>query len=190
MDLEADRADAQPDGLCRAEEPGGFAVTAGLAGQSGEALEDVGNEQVCLDSGGARERVVGVALGLVPTSPVAIATRARSSAPPPSTSRSLVETASSAQPRAAARSPSASAASAFQMRCAARALPVTTLGPAGRPARISCAAASIPGGQGRVSQRHVPEYREHPAKLRGRPQAASAAARAAAASPWYASARL
>ena len=65
-DLEPHRADALPDGLCGAEEAGGFAVTAGLAGQSGEALEDVGNEQVCLDFGGQRERVVGVALGLVP----------------------------------------------------------------------------------------------------------------------------
>ena len=50
---------------CRAEEPGGFAVTAGLAGQSGEAFEDVGDEQVRLDFGGTRERVVGVALSLL-----------------------------------------------------------------------------------------------------------------------------
>ena len=44
--------------VCRAEEPRGFAVTAGLAGQSGEAFEDVGDEQVRLDFGGTRERVV------------------------------------------------------------------------------------------------------------------------------------
>ena len=49
LDLEADRADALPDAVCRAEEPGGFAVTAGVAGQSGEALQDVGNAQVRLD---------------------------------------------------------------------------------------------------------------------------------------------
>jgi hypothetical protein len=35
----------------RAEEPGGFAVTAGLAGQSAEALQDVGDEQVRLCPG-------------------------------------------------------------------------------------------------------------------------------------------
>ena len=54
-----------PDGLCRAEKAGGFAVTAGIADQRAEALEDVGNGQVRLEFGGARERVVGVALGLV-----------------------------------------------------------------------------------------------------------------------------
>ena len=41
IDLEADLADALPDGVCRAEEAGGFAVTVVLAGQSGEAFEDV-----------------------------------------------------------------------------------------------------------------------------------------------------
>ena len=51
--------------MCCAEEPGGFAVTAGLAGQHGEALEDVGDEQVSLDFAGTCERVVGVAFGLV-----------------------------------------------------------------------------------------------------------------------------
>ena len=50
--------------VCRAEEAGGFAVTAGLAGQRGEALQDVGDAQVRLHVGGARERVVGVAFGL------------------------------------------------------------------------------------------------------------------------------
>ena len=64
LDLEADGAHALPDGMCRAEEPGGFAVTAGIAGQSAEALQDVGNAQIRLDAGGDRERVVGVAFGL------------------------------------------------------------------------------------------------------------------------------
>ena len=65
IDLEPDRAHALPDGRCRAEEPGRFAVTAGVAGQSGEAFQDVGDAQVRLDVGGTRERVVGVAFGLV-----------------------------------------------------------------------------------------------------------------------------
>ena len=49
----------------RIEKPGGFAVTAGLTGQSGEALEDVGSAQICLHAGGDRKSVVGVALGLL-----------------------------------------------------------------------------------------------------------------------------
>jgi hypothetical protein len=36
--LEPDRAPALPDGLCPAEEAGGFAVTAGIAGESGETV--------------------------------------------------------------------------------------------------------------------------------------------------------
>ena len=62
--------------MCRAEEAGRFAVTVGIAGQSREAFQDVGDEQVRLDFGGARERLVGVTLGLS-GSPCAIATRAR-----------------------------------------------------------------------------------------------------------------
>jgi hypothetical protein len=40
-------------------------VTTGITGQSAEALQDVGNDQVRLDFGGTRERVVGVAFGLI-----------------------------------------------------------------------------------------------------------------------------
>jgi hypothetical protein len=47
-----------PNTLCRAEEPGRFAVTAGIAGQSGDAFEDVRDERVRLDFGAAREGVV------------------------------------------------------------------------------------------------------------------------------------
>ncbi|MGO8940181.1 MAG: hypothetical protein ACLQLO_24700 [Mycobacterium sp.] len=54
-----------PNAVCRAEEAGRFAVTAVLAGRRGETFEDVGNEQVRLDLGGTRERLVGVALGLL-----------------------------------------------------------------------------------------------------------------------------
>ena len=39
-------------------------MTAGLAGQIGEDLEDVGNTDVRLDCGSTRQRLVGVALGL------------------------------------------------------------------------------------------------------------------------------
>jgi hypothetical protein len=63
--LEPHRAHTLPDARCRTEEPGGFAVTVVLAGQSGEAFEDVRDEQVRLDFGGTRERVLGVALGLL-----------------------------------------------------------------------------------------------------------------------------
>ena len=115
-----------PDGLCRAEEAGGFAVTAVLAGQSGEAFEDVRDEQVRLDFGGTRERVVGVALGLS-GSPGAIATRARAVSAHISHQPVVVDAASSAQRRAAARSPSASAASAFQMRPNTAVLPLTII---------------------------------------------------------------
>jgi hypothetical protein len=51
--------------MCRAQEAGGFAVTVVLADQSGEAFQDVRDEQVRLDSGAARQRVLGVALGLL-----------------------------------------------------------------------------------------------------------------------------
>ena len=40
-------------------------MTVVLAGQSSEAFEEVGDEQVCLDSGGARQRILGVAFSLV-----------------------------------------------------------------------------------------------------------------------------
>ncbi len=53
IDLEPRGADALPDSLCCAKEAGGFAVTAVLAGQNGEALEGVGDEQVSLNFGGA-----------------------------------------------------------------------------------------------------------------------------------------
>ncbi len=61
--LEPDCANAEPDGSCRAEEPGGFAVTAGITGLCGEALQGVGTAQVSLNFGGAPERVMGVAFG-------------------------------------------------------------------------------------------------------------------------------
>ena len=40
-------------------------MTAGLAGQSAEALQDVGDEWVRLNVSGTRERVVGVAFSLI-----------------------------------------------------------------------------------------------------------------------------
>jgi hypothetical protein len=53
-----------PDGVCRAEESGRFPMTVSLNGQIGEALEGVGNARICVNVGGDRERVVGVAFGL------------------------------------------------------------------------------------------------------------------------------
>ncbi len=50
--------------VCGTEEPGGVAVMAGVPGHSGEALEDVGDEQIRLEIGTLRERIVGVALAL------------------------------------------------------------------------------------------------------------------------------
>ena len=57
----------------------------------------------------------------------------------------------------------------------------------GRLARV-LRRRSIAGGQGRVRQRQVGDARGEPAKLGGGLEAASAAARAAPVSPWYASA--
>jgi hypothetical protein len=62
IDLEADCAVAQPDGLCCAEEAGGFAVTAGLAAQSAQAFQDVGDKQVRLDLGTFRKAAEDVEL--------------------------------------------------------------------------------------------------------------------------------
>ena len=47
------------------EEPRRFAMTAGLAGQSAEAFQVVGDIQVRGQPDGGRERVVGVAFGLL-----------------------------------------------------------------------------------------------------------------------------
>ena len=56
VDLEADLAGALPDGGCGAEEPGRFGVTAGIAGKTGYALQDVGNTLVRLDAGCTLQR--------------------------------------------------------------------------------------------------------------------------------------
>jgi hypothetical protein len=66
VDLEADRASALANAVCRAEKPGHLPMPAGLAGRSGEALQGVGNAQVRLNFGGTCEHVVGVAFGLLP----------------------------------------------------------------------------------------------------------------------------
>ena len=49
--------------MCRAEQPRGVAVTTGIAGQCGKALQGVGNPYIRLHAGGVRERLVGVAFG-------------------------------------------------------------------------------------------------------------------------------
>jgi hypothetical protein len=47
--------------MCRAEEAGGFAVTAGVFGETREAFEDVGEIHVRPGVGCAGEGIVGVA---------------------------------------------------------------------------------------------------------------------------------
>ena len=90
----------------------GFALTA-ASGQSGEALKDVREEPLRLDPARV-ERVLGIALGLFRlTLPRSERERARS-ARTASNKPFIADTASSAQRRAAARSPPASAASAPQ----------------------------------------------------------------------------
>jgi hypothetical protein len=43
---EAEQANALPDGLCGAEEPGGFVLIAGVVGEPGQAFEHVGDSHV------------------------------------------------------------------------------------------------------------------------------------------------
>ena len=73
---------------CRTEEPRRFAVTAGFAGQNGEALQGVGDTQIRMHASGDRERVVGVALGLLRFTLRQSPRGTVSSAPRSSTSRS------------------------------------------------------------------------------------------------------
>ena len=151
--------------LCRAEEAGGFAVTAGVAGQSGEAFEDVGDEQVRLDFGGARQRVVGVALGLL-----RLTRRDRH----PGADRERQRQLPAGCSRDGLVGPAAGGGE----------IPVCQRG-LGIPDALQCRRATthdnhvlagglarlvrrraIPGGQGRESQHYVPEYRAPSAKLR------------------------
>ncbi len=176
--------------LCRGEEAGGFAVTVVLAGQSGEAFEDVGNEQVCLEFGGARQRVVGVALGLFRLTRRDRHAGARPSAPTPSTSRSWSRR--PRRPSGGRRRDPGLPARPRHSRCAAvpPSPPLTTVMSVGGLARLVRRRA-IPGGQGRESQTPcAPNTANLPPSSAPPSRAASAAARAAAASPWYASARL
>ncbi len=147
-----------PDAVCRAEEAGGFPVTVGLAGQGAEAFQDVGDEQVRLKFGGARECVVGVAFGLLGLTR-AIATRARVFSAEASTIRSR------SRPL---RRPSAERRSDPRPRCAACAM-TGRRSAAYAGAILPCsqaAAVSVPrcpniaGGQGRVSQREISKTRD------------------------------
>ena len=65
VDLESDRAHTLPNGVGGAAEPRHFAVTAGTAGQIGEALQDVGNVPVPTHLGRERKRIMGIASRLV-----------------------------------------------------------------------------------------------------------------------------
>ena len=166
-DLEADCAHALPNALCRAEEPGGFAVTAGVAGQSGEAFEDVGNAQVRLDFGGDARARRGRRARPAPAHPARSPRGRASSAPTSGTSRSLSTTASSAQRRAATRSPPPARPGHSRRAAMPPCHALTTLmSLPGRLARL-VRRRDIAGGQGRDSQRRVGRARVPSAKLRG-----------------------
>ena len=151
---------------CRAEEPGGFAVTAGVAGQGAEALQDVGNAQVRLDVGGASRARRGRRVRPVPAHPARSPTRARVVSASIRYQPVVVVTASSAQRRAATRSPPASAACAPISALHRRRRGQDTQMLPGRLARV-LRRRGIAGGQGRGSQRRVGDARGHPAKLGG-----------------------
>ena len=175
--------------LSRAAEADSVAVTAGLVGQSGEAFEDVGNEQVRLDSAPSTSaswasRSAGC------NSPAAIATRARTVSAGAEYQPVVVEKASSAQRRATARSPSASAASALQTRRIAACAPTTTVMCWLAASRACCAAAVSPAARAAYPKTVCPSAANLPPNSAAPLSVASAAARAAAASPWRASAML
>ena len=136
--------------------------------------------------GGERERVVGVALGLLRLTlrdRHAGARRQRQHRYQPV----VAATASSAQRRAATRSPPASAA------CAPKALHRRHSRQghscaAGRLARVSRAVATSPAARAAAAQHRVADARGAPPSSAAASTAASAAARAAPVSPWHASA--
>jgi len=77
VNLEAYGAGAAAKCLCGAEEARGFPVGAGSDRKCGEALERVGNDQVCREVGCARERASWASRSARSGSFCAIATRAR-----------------------------------------------------------------------------------------------------------------
>ena len=170
--------------VCCAEEAGRFAVTAGVAGESGEAFEDVGNARYASISA-ARASASWASRSACSGSPCAIATRARVVSARNSQKPVVVDTASSAQRRAAARSPSASAASAFQVRCMPPRHRCRTLGYWRAASRASCAARTSPAARAANPPTHSSATTANlPPSSAPASRVASAAARAAAASPW------
>ena len=152
--------------VCRAEEAGRFAVTAGLAGQSGEAFQDVGDEQVRLEFGGTRERVVGVALGLF-----WLTLRDRH----PGARRQRVRQERAGRCRHGVVGPAAGRdqipARQRGLRALRRAAPPPSAGRTlrcCRPASVaSCAVAASPAARAAIRQRPVGDARVKPAKLGG-----------------------
>ena len=140
-------------------------MTVGLAGQSAQAFQNVGDEQVCLDSGGARQRVVGVAFGLIRLTRGdrhAGAHGQRPRQPPAGRGRDSVIGPAAGGGEIPVRQRGLGIPDALQCR---RATTHDNHVLSGRLARLVRRRA-IPGGQGRSSYHCVRHNREPSAKLR------------------------
>ena len=163
-DLEADLADALPDGVCGAEEPRRFTVTAGADGECGEALEGVGSGAVCPSAGGGCERVVRVAVGLLGLTLRDRNARARRQ-------RHRQVQAGRRRDGFVGQAPGRGQIPARQRSLGHVSNPDrrqlgldTEVGPARRDRIVR--RGNVARGEGRGSQPHVGEAREEPAKLR------------------------
>ena len=174
---------------CRAEEPRGFAVTAGLAGQTRRGIPGC---RGCPGTPRLRRRSASASWAsrsACSGSPCAIATRARVVSATTRYQPVAVDTASSAQRRAASEIPARQRGLGMKARHTRRKLGQDTHVLPGGLARV-LRRRNIAGGQGRGSQRRSSRRpRKTRQARRAASRAASAAARAAAASPWYASAK-
>ena len=141
-------------------------MTAGLVGQSGEACEDVGNEQVRLDSGAEHKRVVGVTLGglqLTRRDRDAGADRQRRRRVSAGCRREGLVGAAAGDGEIPVCQRGLGTPDAPHRRLLTNDDSHVLAGGLARLVR----GRSIPGGQGGVSQDRVPECREPSAKLRG-----------------------
>ena len=141
-------------------------MTAGLVGQSGEACEDVGNEQVRLDSGAEHKRVVGVTLGglqLTRRDRDAGADRQRRRRVSAGCRREGLVGAAAGDGEIPVCQRGLGTPDAPHRRLLTNDDSHVLVGGLARLVR----GRSVPGGQGGVSQDRVPECREPSAKLRG-----------------------
>ena len=176
--------------VCRAEQPGGFAVTAGVAGQSGEALEDVGNAPGaprCRRRARARRGRRARPAPAHPRDRHPGARRQRQHPPPARCRRDGL-----VGPAAGGGEIPVCQRGLAHSRCAA--LPPRHQsrhsGAARTASRASCAAAPSPAARAANANAVCPITANLPPSSAPPSRAASAAARAAATSPWRASARL